>query len=133
MEQTVIGSFGFLRVLVLQWNSHPYFLIYFHSKSKLFHIFKNGTKTPKTTNLYLGEHLFKMRYSRWGKKPETSSERSHFTSGRFVKVLYKKTICPKWPLLNGPKTGYIYIYTYIYIYIYIYIYYIYIIYILCSI
>ena len=64
------------------------------------------------TNVYLGEDLFKMRYSPWDKKLKTSSERPHFASGRFMRVFYKKTVCPKWPLLSDPKGGYIYIYIY---------------------
>ena len=26
-------------------------------------------------------------------------------SGRFIKVFYKTTTCPRWPLLSGPKSG----------------------------
>ena len=33
----------------------------------LVHIFRNGTKTPKMTNLYLHEDLFTLWYSLWGK------------------------------------------------------------------
>ena len=34
MEQKGIGSFGFLKVIVLQWNSHRCLLIYVRSKLK---------------------------------------------------------------------------------------------------
>ena len=50
-------------VQVLQWNSHPRFLIYVHSKwLKTFLIFGNGTKTCATANLYSS------RYYQWKKK-----------------------------------------------------------------
>ena len=35
MKQKGIGSLDLLKVLVLQWNSHPHLLIYVHSKSKV--------------------------------------------------------------------------------------------------
>ena len=35
MQKMVIGTLCFLKVLVLQWNSHPCFLIYICSRSKL--------------------------------------------------------------------------------------------------
>ena len=40
-----------------------------------------------------------------GKKLKTCQERPHFVSGRFIKVFYKTTTCPRRPLLSGPKSG----------------------------
>ena len=71
----------------------------------LVHIFRNGTKTPKMTNLYLHEDLFTLWYSLWGKKQKTCSEWPHLAGSCFMKVFFKMITCPRWPLLSGPKSG----------------------------
>ena len=40
-----------------------------------------------------------------GKKLKTCQERPHLLSGRFIKVFYKKTTCPRQPLLSGSESG----------------------------
>ena len=75
MEQTVIGSFWFLKVPTLQWNSHPCFLIYIY-------IYKYGTKTLKIANLHSHEDLFTIRNSLLGKK-QTWLEWPHLARGCF--------------------------------------------------
>ena len=40
-----------------------------------------------------------------GEKPKTCSEGPHLASGHFMEVFYKATICPRRPLLIGPKSG----------------------------
>ena len=38
-------------------------------------------------------------------KVKTCQEQPDLVCGHFIKVFYKTTTCPKWPLLNGPKGG----------------------------
>ena len=40
-----------------------------------------------------------------GKKLKTCQGRPHLVSGRFIKVFYKTTTCPRQPLFGGPKSG----------------------------
>ena len=77
MEQKRVGNIIFLELLVLQSKSHPHFIIYVHSKSKV---------TRKTG-----------RHSLWGTK--TCSERSHLAGGRLMKLFPKTTTNPRQPLL----------------------------------
>ena len=104
IEQNGIGSFGFLKVIVLQWNSHPHFLIYLRSKSKVtqnISDLQEWHQKCKMANLYSRKDLFTIRRE----KTKTCSGRPHLCSGCFIKVFYKTTPCPRWPLLNGPKSS----------------------------
>ena len=40
-----------------------------------------------------------------GINTKTCQEQPDLVCGRFIKVLYKKTTCPRRPLLKGPKSG----------------------------
>lgn len=58
------------------------------------------------TNLYSLQDLFTIRHSLWrGKIPKACSEWLHLASGRFIKVSYKTTTCPRQPLFSGLKIG----------------------------
>ena len=61
---------------------------------KTFVIFKNGTKS-------LNCKSFKKKTN----KLKTCQERPHLLSGRFIKVFYKTTTCPRQPLLSGSESG----------------------------
>ena len=103
MEQKGIGGFGFLRVLVLQWNSHPCFLMYALSKSKSnSKHFKSWRMAPKYTKWKI--YLLYKTFTFW-EKTKTCPEQPHRASGSFMKVLCKMTPCLKHPLLSGPKSG----------------------------
>ena len=74
-------------VSVLQWNSHPHFLIYVCSKWKVIN-FKSLLK----------------QILLWEKKLKACQEQPHLVSDCFIKVFYKTTTCPRQPLLSGPKS-----------------------------
>ena len=65
MEQNDIGCFSFLKMLVLNWNSHPC-LMYVLSKSKVTQNISNLQAWHK--NMQNGKSLFMWRHSLWGKK-----------------------------------------------------------------
>ena len=91
MEHQGRGSFGFLRLLVLQWNSRPLFLINVLSKSKVTQTILNLQEWHKNT--HNRKSLFTMTRLLWGKvKPYLKWP--HLVSGRFKKVFYKRTTCP---------------------------------------
>ena len=51
-------------------------------------------------------HIFNSsKYYRGEKKLKTCHEQPHLVSGRFIKVFFKTTTCPRRPLLSGPKSG----------------------------
>ena len=81
MEQKRVGNIVFLELLVLQSKSHPHFIIYVRSKSKV---------TRKTA-----------RHSLW--RTKTCSERPHLASGRLMKVFHKTTTNPRQPLLQSQE------------------------------
>ena len=66
---------------------------------------QNDTKAPKIGNIYSNEDLFTIGHSLWEKTQKHGQEQPHLVSGRFMKVFYKITTCPRPPLLNGPKSG----------------------------
>ena len=95
-----IGSLGFLKLLMLQWNSRPWFLTSVRSKSKVTqNILRLQEWHQNTRN---GKSLFTRRLIHYntftlGKNPKTCSERQHLASVRFMNVLFKTTTCPRWP------------------------------------
>ena len=90
-------------VLVLQWNSRLLFLVYVRSKSKVtWNILNLQEWCQNMRNL---KYLFKQILP-WEKKLKTCQERPHLVSGRFIKVFYKTTTCPRRPLLSGPKSDF---------------------------
>ena len=97
MKQQGWGSLGLLRVLMLHWNSHPYFLIFVRSKSKVTPNISNCQKWQRNTQK--GKYLFTVRYSLWGEKLKTCWERLCLFSGCFIKVFYKTTTFPRQPQL----------------------------------
>ena len=103
MEQTVIGSFGFLKLLVLQWNSHPSFLIYVRSKLKLIQNISHLREWQQNTEN--GKSLFTRRFHSWLKK-KARLKWPHLPSGRFMKVFYETTTSPRRPLLRELKGGF---------------------------
>ena len=40
-----------------------------------------------------------------GRKLKTCQGQPHLVCGCFIKLFYKTTTYPRWPLLNGPKSG----------------------------
>ena len=71
------------------------------------HIFKNDSKTSYMANIqYNHVKIYSLKdvYS-GGKKPKTYPEQPHLVSGRFMKVFFKTTTCPKQPLSSGSKSG----------------------------
>ena len=103
MEQNDIGCFSFLKMLVLNWNSHPC-LMYVLSKSKVTQNISNLQAWHK--NMQNGKSLFMWRHSLWGKKTQkTCQEWKHWASGHFMKLFYKTTTCTRRPLLSILKSG----------------------------
>ena len=86
-------------VLVLQWNSHPQFLVQLCSKWKAYNLkhFQLSRMAPKCAiaNLYSSKNYC-------GKKPKNLP---HMFRGHFIKVFYKMATCPRWPILGGLKNG----------------------------
>ena len=48
-------------------------------------------------------NFYSSKYYCRKKTLKTCQERPHLLSSRFIKVFYKTTTCPRWPLLHGPK------------------------------
>ena len=109
VENKGVGSFGFLKVLVLQWNNHQCFLIYVHAK-----VIQNISRmAPKHSKCYIFIHtkIYSLKDS--FSKKENCSERPHLASRCLVKVFYKTTTCSRQLPLSGPKSGcFIYIWRY---------------------
>ena len=60
----------------------------------------------KTQNCkYSGKSLLFVKHSQWEYKLKTCQEQPDLVCGCFIKVFYKTTTCPRWPLLSGPKSG----------------------------
>ena len=109
MEQKGISSFGFQKVLVLYWNSRSWFLRV-HLKSKVIKNISNLQELYQNTQNC--KALFTQRFCHYKtfflkktKKTKAYSKWPHWASDCFVKVFYKKTTCPRRPLLSGPKSG----------------------------
>lgn len=90
MEKTVSASFGFLKVLELQWNSHLCILTCSLKIETNSNNFKNGTKTPKMANFYSHKILFAITL-KLGRKPKTYSEQSYLASGCFMNLFCNMT------------------------------------------
>lgn len=103
MELKGFGSLVFLKLLVLQWNSQPCFLVYVCSKSNTKHFRSSRmAKTCKTGNdvkIYSLQNI--LSGMRGG--PKTCSEWQHLARGHFLKVFSKTTACPRRPLLSGHR------------------------------
>ena len=103
MEQKGVGSFSFLRVLVLQWNSYQHFWIYVCSKitQNIWDIIKEQYQ-----NMQNGVSLFTWRFIHYNTftLEKNCSERLHVVSGHLVKVFYKMTTCLRLSLLIVSKS-----------------------------
>ena len=67
---------------------------------KTFLILNNNTKTHAIANLSSNNYCCE-------KKLKICQEWRHLVSGRFTKMFYKTTTCPRRPLLSGPKSGHL--------------------------
>ena len=66
-------------------------------------IFENGTKTQNCRSLF--QQIFVCKTFTVGKKIKACQEQSDLVCGRFIKVFFKTTTCPRRPFFTGPKSG----------------------------
>ena len=85
MVQADIGNLGFLKVLVLQWNSRQCFLIYTYIYTFKIKLNPNISHLQEChQNAQNGKSLF------WGKKTKTCSEQTHLASGSFWRYFIRR-------------------------------------------
>ena len=85
---------------MLKLTSIKKFLVLVSVKSNLEH-FQSLRMTLKHAQL----QIFIQANITVGKKQKTCQERPHLVNGRFIKVFYKTTTCPRRALLNGPNSS----------------------------
>ena len=89
MEQKGIGSFGFLEVLVLQWNSYPRFLIYVRSKSKVGQNISDLQEWQQNTQSGSKTHKMVAKHTKW--QQNTQNAKSIFMQRFIYSNLFKTT------------------------------------------
>ena len=85
---------------VLQWNSHPHFLVYILSEWK---VTLNIFNIQKWHQMCKCRSLFK-EILPWGKKLKPCQEGPYLLSSCFIKMFFKTITCPRQLLLSGPKS-----------------------------